>query len=218
LADCAFPWLQLVCLDYLQRNTDRGLDNFMLRPYIDEATGESRVALGAIDNSLAFPHKHPVGIRSYPMGWLYLPVDLIGHPFAPATRTRLIPLLADPKWWSETIEGLRAIFSRDEMFDVKLFERQMNVMRGQGWNLLQALRNPAEGESTRVAAADAGRSSFPLVRRPAGAVRTPEARRQAGSAAPQRGRAGATLGHALSAAARWPADSHASSSHTAAAA
>lgn len=143
------PATQLVCLDYLQRNTDRGLDNFMLRPYVD-AEGHQHMALGAIDNSLAFPHKHPVGIRSYPMGWLYLPVDLIGGPFSAQTRAHFIPLLSDAAWWRETTLGLRRIFERDEHFDAKLFERQMSVMRGQGWNLLQSLRNPQEGELARL--------------------------------------------------------------------
>ncbi|CEH12932.1 Phosphatidylinositol 4-kinase [Ceraceosorus bombacis] len=135
---------KLVCLDYLQRNTDRGLDNFMLHPYTDEE-GKQRIALGAIDNSLAFPHKHPVGIRSYPMGWLYLPVDLIGGPFSASTRVSLIPMLSSPRWWLQTVRGLREIFQRDEHFDPKLFERQMALMRGQGWNLLQSLRSEDEG-------------------------------------------------------------------------
>ncbi|PWN45884.1 hypothetical protein IE81DRAFT_296908 [Ceraceosorus guamensis] len=135
---------KLVCLDYLQRNTDRGLDNFMLHPYTDEE-GKQRIALGAIDNSLAFPHKHPVGIRSYPMGWLYLPVDLIGGPFSASTRASLIPMLSSPRWWLHTVRGLRDIFQRDEHFDAKLFERQMALMRGQGWNLLQSLRSEDEG-------------------------------------------------------------------------
>lgn len=85
------------------------------------------------------------------MGWLYLPVDLIGGPFSSETRAHFIPLLADAAWWRETTLGLRRIFERDEHFDAKLFERQMSVMRGQGWNLLQSLRNPDEGECMRCA-------------------------------------------------------------------
>jgi hypothetical protein len=43
------------------------------------------ISIAAIDNSLSFPHHHPKGWRSYPYGWLYLPVSLIGK-VLPATR------------------------------------------------------------------------------------------------------------------------------------
>lgn len=45
--------------------------------------------IAAIDNSLAFPHQHPVGWRNYTYGWLFLPVSLIGQPFAQSTRDHL---------------------------------------------------------------------------------------------------------------------------------
>ncbi|KAL9940926.1 hypothetical protein V8E36_000414 [Tilletia maclaganii] len=144
---------KLVVLDYLMRNTDRGLDNFMVHTSADpddpcgskDRKEHVKITLGAIDNSLSFPHRHPNGIRDYPFGWLWLPADLIGQPFSPETRNHFLPLLSDPIWWLDTIAGLRRIFEPDEHFSPKLFERQMAVMRGQGLNLVECLMVPSEG-------------------------------------------------------------------------
>ncbi|MCO5565891.1 hypothetical protein L7F22_019566 [Adiantum nelumboides] len=142
---------KLVCFDYLIRNTDRGLDNFMVKviePSFDE-NGQQilrrRLYLAAIDNSLAFPWKHPAGIRSYPWGWLYLPTDLIGGPFSLQTRQTFIELLRSASWWQQTRNELETLFKKDDHFDSKKFEGQMDVLRGQGWNLLESLRNEDEG-------------------------------------------------------------------------
>lgn len=97
---------KLVILDYIMRNTDRGLDNWMVKVEYEPASplGESRlgtpapdggasplspgeqmtatpgggtprprskpfkISIGAIDNSLAFPWKHPDEWRSFPFG------------------------------------------------------------------------------------------------------------------------------------------------------
>lgn len=139
---------KLVCFDYLIRNTDRGLDNFMVKivePSSDQTVDRRRLVLAAIDNSLAFPWKHPAGIRSYPWGWLYLPTDLIGGPFSPQTRAAFLPYLSDPSWWHSTRTELEQLFRQDDHFDAKKFEGQMQVLRGQGWNLLESLRNDDEG-------------------------------------------------------------------------
>ncbi|PWN34909.1 uncharacterized protein FA14DRAFT_160315 [Meira miltonrushii] len=142
---------KLVCFDYLIRNTDRGLDNFMVKvvePSFNEQgeqTQRRRLFLAAIDNSLAFPWKHPAGIRSYPWGWLYLPTDLIGGPFSLQTRQTFIELLRSASWWQQTRNELEALFKKDDHFDAKKFEGQMDVLRGQGWNLLESLRNEDEG-------------------------------------------------------------------------
>ncbi|EST07088.1 Phosphatidylinositol 3-/4-kinase, catalytic domain protein [Kalmanozyma brasiliensis GHG001] len=132
---------KLVVLDFLMRNTDRGLDNFMIKHDVEN----DEIKVGAIDNSLSFPIKHPNEIRQYPFGWLFLPSDLIGLPFSDETRNHLLPILNDPVWWQHTVQGLREIFAQDPYFDESKFERQMSVMRGQGWNLVQCLQDPDEG-------------------------------------------------------------------------
>jgi phosphatidylinositol 4-kinase type 2 len=183
---------KLVILDYIMRNTDRGLDNWMIKvdyenqdvsivsepPHMggrsdDEpsprlvSTSDSNVesrpyrvqqpmdatnrstpskssgptmSLGAIDNSLSWPWKHPDAWRSFPFGWLFLPVSLIGQPFSQKTRDHFLPLLTSKQWWSETQLELRKVFSQDADFQERMFARQIAVMKGQAWNVVETLK------------------------------------------------------------------------------
>ncbi|KAI0206332.1 phosphatidylinositol 3 and 4-kinase-domain-containing protein [Astrocystis sublimbata] len=201
---------KLVILDYIMRNTDRGLDNWMVKvdwetqavsiaseppqlhmDSVDEEedaegprpvdltqrtqptsarshpyrvqkpmnAGDSakvpnpNISLGAIDNSLSWPWKHPDAWRSFPFGWLFLPVDLIGRPFSQKTRDHFLPLLTSTTWWSQTSHELRKVFEIDPDFQEKMFSRQMAVMKGQAWNVVETLKTPDHGplELTRRA-------------------------------------------------------------------
>ncbi|KAH8681387.1 phosphatidylinositol 4-kinase type II subunit alpha [Xylariales sp. PMI_506] len=201
---------KLVILDYIMRNTDRGLDNWMIKvdwesqqvtiaseppqlnmdvededdvdqpsrpvdltdrnrtysprpnPYKTQkpmnASGTARVpepkiSIGAIDNSLSWPWKHPDAWRSFPFGWLFLPVDLIGRPFSQKTRDHFLPLLTSTEWWSQTQLALRKVFQLDPDFQEKMFSRQIAVMKGQAWNVVETLKTPDHGplELTRRA-------------------------------------------------------------------
>lgn len=157
VGDAAFQWTEetltdfrlelekLVILDFLMRNTDRGLDNFMVRYNPHPRKGQRRITIGAIDNSLSFPHQHPQGLRDYPYGWLYLPAGLIGQPFSDETRKLFLPKLTDPVWWAGTVEGMRRIFSQDTHFHERTFKNQMALMMGQGWLIVQCLSERTEG-------------------------------------------------------------------------
>lgn len=202
---------KLVILDYIMRNTDRGLDNWMVKvdwetntvslasepvqinmePVTEEDEEEMNVrpigasemppqptrasypykrqnpmkassprgrkepdmSLGAIDNSLSWPWKHPDAWRSFPFGWLFLPVDLIGRPFSQKTRDHFLPLLTSTAWWSETQMALKRVFQMDEDFQERMFAKQIAVMKGQAWNVVEALKTPDHGplELTRRA-------------------------------------------------------------------
>ncbi|CAK7563566.1 MAG: Phosphatidylinositol 4-kinase LSB6 [Sporothrix epigloea] len=220
---------KLVILDYIMRNTDRGLDNWMIKvdwssqevsiasepmhlhignsydnsggdglagqangnginhegprpvnltqrtspddrarvpypPYrtqkpMDASTHtaarltQPRINIGAIDNSLSWPWKHPDAWRSFPFGWLFLPVDLIGRPFSQKTRDHFLPLLTSPAWWSQTQLALRRIFQMDPDFQERMFARQIAVMKGQAWNVVETLKTSDHGplELTRRA-------------------------------------------------------------------
>jgi hypothetical protein len=107
--------------------------------------GPNHVHVAAIDNGLAFPFKHPDSWRSYPYGWLFLPRPLISQPFTKATRDHFLPLLSSPVWWRETIADLRRLFSIDSDFDQGMFDKQMAVMKGQGWNIVETLKNLDQG-------------------------------------------------------------------------
>ncbi|GAM34719.1 phosphatidylinositol 4-kinase [Talaromyces pinophilus] len=199
---------KLVILDYIMRNTDRGLDNWMIRvdwkseevsivaeppkpngtahdddadpampartvplnrqnssqsvplPYrrheamvASSRTGtpshasekQATIKVGAIDNSLSWPWKHPDAWRSFPFGWLFLPVSLIGQPFSQKTRDHFLPLLTSTAWWSGTQAALRRVFIEDSDFKESMFARQMAVMKGQAWNVVETLKQPDHG-------------------------------------------------------------------------
>ncbi|KAF2817274.1 uncharacterized protein BDZ99DRAFT_431245 [Mytilinidion resinicola] len=197
---------RLVILDYIMRNTDRGLDNWMIK--IDQKTQEATivaeppklngqtdggdepndytqqsltdsdpykrqepmtatsrsvtpmgnapvptVTIGAIDNSLSWPWKHPDAWRSYPFGWLFLPVSLIGQPFSEATRKHFLPLLTSKEWWSDTQLALRRCFTQDSDFKERMYVKQIAVMKGQAWNVVETLKTADHGplELTRRA-------------------------------------------------------------------
>lgn len=101
--------------------------------------------LGAIDNSLSWPWKHPDAWRSYPFGWLFLPVSLIGRPFTEKTRRHFLPLLTSKEWWTDTQVKLRQCFELDADFKERMFARQIAVMKGQAWNVVETLKTPDHG-------------------------------------------------------------------------
>ncbi|KAF8552518.1 hypothetical protein OG21DRAFT_1604657 [Imleria badia] len=103
------------------------------------------IHIAAIDNSLSFPHEHPQGWRSYTYGWLYLPVSLIGRPFSEKTRQHFLPLLTSKTWWEETTFELRKIFAVDPDFHPKMFKRQLAVIKGQAYNIVESLKHAHPG-------------------------------------------------------------------------
>ncbi|KAG6337087.1 hypothetical protein ID866_1998 [Astraeus odoratus] len=103
------------------------------------------IHVAAIDNSLSFPHEHPQGWRSYTYGWLYLPVSLIGRPFSQKTRAHFLPLLTSKVWWEETTFQLRKLFAVDPDFHPKMFRRQLAVIKGQAYNIVESLKHADEG-------------------------------------------------------------------------
>ncbi|KAF7315706.1 PI3K/PI4K domain-containing protein [Mycena indigotica] len=111
----------------------------------DEYTRRPHVHVAAIDNSLSWPHEHPQGWRTYTYGWLYLPVSLIGRPFSDKTRNHFLPLLTSKEWWEETTYELEKLFRVDPDFHPKMFARQLAVVKGQAWNIVQSLQHEDEG-------------------------------------------------------------------------
>ncbi|KAI7450891.1 hypothetical protein KC368_g4357 [Hortaea werneckii] len=101
--------------------------------------------VGAIDNSLSWPWKHPDAWRSYPFGWLFLPVSLIGRPFSEKTRKHFLPLLTSKDWWRDTQIRLRECFEMDADFQEKMYARQIAVMKGQAWNVVETLKTLDHG-------------------------------------------------------------------------
>jgi phosphatidylinositol 4-kinase type 2 len=82
---------------------------------------------------------------SYRSGWLFLPVSLIGQPFSQRTRDHFIPLLTSTKWWQETSRQLHTLFDRDSDFQKRMYAKQLAVLKGQAWNILETLKQPDQG-------------------------------------------------------------------------
>lgn len=103
--------------------------------------------------SVCHPRPLTVPTFSFPFGWLFLPVDLIGRPFSQRTRDHFLPLLTSTAWWSQTQLALRRVFQLDPDFQERMFARQMAVMKGQAWNVVETLKTADHGplELTRRA-------------------------------------------------------------------
>lgn len=138
---------KLVILDYIMRNTDRGADNWMIKiewRLVSEL--ESRkimhphIKIGAIDSGLAFPWKRPDEWRSFPFGWLFLPLSVIGQPFSTKTRNHYLPLLTSTYWWEQTVTKLREVFAKDVDFKERMWLRQLAVLKGQAFNVVEILK------------------------------------------------------------------------------
>ena len=80
-------------------------------------------------------------------------MDLIGRPFSQATRDHFLPLLTSTHWWSQTQLALRKVFQLDPDFQERMFARQIAVMKGQAWNVVETLKTADHGplELTRRA-------------------------------------------------------------------
>ncbi|KAH9998443.1 phosphatidylinositol 3 and 4-kinase-domain-containing protein [Russula compacta] len=107
----------------VSRTSSNPQTSYIQRPHIH---------IAAIDNSLSFPHEHPHGWRSYTYG------GCISHE---RTRQHFLPLLTSKAWWEETTYQLRKLFAIDPGFHPKMFDRQLAVIKGQAWNIVQSLRH-----------------------------------------------------------------------------
>lgn len=138
---------KLVILDYIMRNTDRGLDNWMIKlEWTEGVNGRTpHLKVGAIDSGLSFPWKHPDEWRSYPFGWLFLPLNIIGQPFSQKTRDHYLSILTSTAWWQDTKIAMEKVFREDSEFKKRLWKRQWAIMKGQAFNVAESLKNPDEG-------------------------------------------------------------------------
>eukprot|EP00667_Euglena_gracilis_P010390 EG_transcript_10584 len=148
---------RLVVLDYVIRNTDRGMDNWLVRfgSVADNGHAQSSatahqladeqaapeladsVEVFGIDNGLAFPYKHPDNWRSYPYGWADL--TMAQYPFSNELILEVLPKIQDSDFVQSLIQDLRRIMAIDIHFAESNFNRQMSVMQGQLYNLEQCL-------------------------------------------------------------------------------
>lgn len=72
-------------------------------------------------------------------------MSLIGQPFSKKTRDHFLPILTSTAWWSDTQLDLRRVFSQDSDFKESMFARQIAVMKGQAWNVVETLKQVDHG-------------------------------------------------------------------------
>ncbi|KAI4178284.1 MAG: hypothetical protein LQ348_005642 [Seirophora lacunosa] len=149
---------KLVILDYIMRNTDRGLDNWMIRvdsqseevsivsePLKLNGTADARpnpTSAGGNDTpakrSSSSPYKRQESMTASSRS--ETPSDSIKR-----TREHFLPLLTSKHWWSETQMALRRVFSQDSDFQERMFASQIAVMKGQAWNVVETLKTSDHG-------------------------------------------------------------------------
>lgn len=122
---------KMVMLDYIIRNTDRSMSNWMIH------LSEGNVRIACIDNGLAFPYKHPDKWRTYPYSWINYPQSL--KPFSTQNISTFLPKLTLERF--ENLENLLFdLFQVDgKRFDPYVFRSQISILKGQIYNLSLAL-------------------------------------------------------------------------------
>ncbi|KAI1731706.1 phosphatidylinositol 3- and 4-kinase domain-containing protein [Ditylenchus destructor] len=126
---------QKMCiLDYIIRNTDRHMDNWLIRhvPGVE-------IRIAAIDNGLAFPIKHPETsslFRQFPFNWSTL--SWAHKPWDDQLRESLLNDLT-PIFVHNLCKELSILFRHDKSYNHLLTLSQMRVVRGQLWNLRESL-------------------------------------------------------------------------------
>ncbi|CAJ0936122.1 unnamed protein product, partial [Mesorhabditis belari] len=127
---------QRMCvLDYVIRNTDRHKDNWLIK----HVPGQT-IRLAAIDNGLAFPVKHPEcasRFRQFPFQWATL--KWANENWDETLRKELLALFT-PLFIHNLSSELRPLLRHDHL-DRSLTSHQLKVLRGQIYNLVQALEN-----------------------------------------------------------------------------
>ena len=74
-----------------------------------------------------------------------MPVSLIGRPFSQKTRDHFLPLLTSTRFWQETQTGLQEIFKRDADYKERMFTKQLAVLKGQAFNVVETLKSSDQG-------------------------------------------------------------------------
>uniref|UniRef100_A0A1I8BX16 Phosphatidylinositol 4-kinase type 2 n=1 Tax=Meloidogyne hapla TaxID=6305 RepID=A0A1I8BX16_MELHA len=103
-----------------------------------EENNNVSIKIAAIDNGLAFPFKHPDECRAYPYHWAELPIAQ--HPFSEEIINKILPLIDNTDFVKELGNEIKKIFECDKSFRKRIFDRQLSVIRGQMFNLREALR------------------------------------------------------------------------------
>ncbi|CAD6199541.1 unnamed protein product [Caenorhabditis auriculariae] len=131
-----FMFQKMCILDYVIRNTDRHPDNLLIKHI---PGGDLEIAV--IDNGLAFPVKHPECtslFRTFPFRWGTM--DWAKADWDEDLRTAVLQQLT-PIFVHELCLQLKKLFCHGYGNTRLLVNSQLRVVRGQLWNLRDALQN-----------------------------------------------------------------------------
>ncbi|KAI6172979.1 Phosphatidylinositol 4-kinase type 2 [Aphelenchoides besseyi] len=129
-----FLFQKLCVLDYIIRNTDRHMDNWLIK----HVSGVE-LKIAAIDNGLAFPVKHPESasrFRHFPFNWATL--GWAKKQWNRQLSEYLLNLIT-PIYLHKICAELKTLFCHG-INSRQLVSRQLRVFRGQVWNLIESLR------------------------------------------------------------------------------
>ncbi|KAK6756857.1 hypothetical protein RB195_014964 [Necator americanus] len=127
---------KMIVLDYIIRNTDRHMDNLLIRHVPGKV-----IELAAIDNGLAFPVKHPECVsrfRTFPFRWTEY--RWAQQPWNQVLRDHLLSSI-NPAFLHDLCHELKILFRHRHINSRYLVFNQMKVVRGQVWNLYECLAN-----------------------------------------------------------------------------
>ncbi|VDM57692.1 unnamed protein product [Angiostrongylus costaricensis] len=117
---------KMIVLDYIIRNTDRHMDNLLIRHVPGKV-----IKLAAIDNGLAFPVKHPECVsrfRTFPFRWTNY--RWAKEPWDVDLRMRLLTSI-NPAFLHDLCHELKILFRHRHINSRYLVFNQMRVVRGQ---------------------------------------------------------------------------------------
>ena len=129
-----FEFQKMVILDYIIRNTERGMDNWLIRR---QKIPILLVKIVAIDHGLSFPYRHPSQCRSFPYSWAKMPYAKV--PFMEEIRSLFQTKISNLTFSGELEQQLQIIFEASPHFRKELFQKQMEIVRGQMVNIADAL-------------------------------------------------------------------------------
>jgi len=131
-AQFTIEFQKMCILDYLIRNTDRHLENWLIGQDPEDGT----LHIAAIDNGLAFPTQHPETasiFRRFPFNWATLP--WANQPWNDELRHDFLTKMT-PTFLHTLCENLLHLFKHDRSHPRVLNYDQIRVLRGQVCSLL----------------------------------------------------------------------------------
>ncbi|KAI9695700.1 MAG: Phosphatidylinositol 4-kinase type 2-beta [Bogoriella megaspora] len=132
---------KLVILDYIMRNTDRGLDNWMIKidPVTEEASIVAEPPKSQSHENLKVPNSHTNGSAGGDEQYTREEQMRAGSPASAVQANVRVGAIDNSLSWPWKHPDA------DSDFKERMFARQMAVMKGQAWNVVETLKQRDHG-------------------------------------------------------------------------